>query len=128
MITDKDKSEIKRYIVKAPVFSHLELVERPYGDLVKYDDHVRLVAESYNQGRKDATSDAMGYGISGDERERIRAESAEQARKEASERARRAIMAIRAGLLHKAMAAEVAERAILNKPHEDKIEGKESEQ
>lgn len=54
MITNKDKSKIKRYICKAPVFCHLELVERPYGDLVKYDNHVKLVAESADQARKEA--------------------------------------------------------------------------
>lgn len=54
MITNKDKSKIKRYICKAPMFCHLELVERPYGDLVKYDNHVKLVAESAEQARKEA--------------------------------------------------------------------------
>ena len=41
------------------------------------DEKIR--AEAYNQGRKDATNDAMGYGIAASERDAIRSEALKEA-------------------------------------------------
>jgi hypothetical protein len=73
MITEKDREEAENI---AGLYAPYDCDEMAAG----YVSTIR--AEAYNQGRKDATSDAMGYGVSGDERERIRAESAEQAVKD----------------------------------------------